>query len=101
MQSMEFSGPEYWSEQPFPSLGDLPNPEIEPRSPALQADSLPAEPEGKPLKVEVPPNSVLVPLIYPLWATLLFPLFNHLLYADDSLIFIPIPSLFPKLHVIF
>ena len=45
---MEFSRPEYWSEWPFPFLGDLPNPGIEPRSPALQADSLPAEPEGKP-----------------------------------------------------
>ena len=32
----------------FPFLGDLPNPEIEPRAPALQADSLPAEPPGKP-----------------------------------------------------
>ena len=31
----------------FPSLGDLPNPEIEPRSPALQVDSLPSEPPGK------------------------------------------------------
>ena len=47
---MEFSRPEYWSGQLFPSLGDLPNPEIEPRSPALQADSLPAEPRGKPNK---------------------------------------------------
>ena len=34
----------------FPSPGDLPNPGIEPRSPTLQADSLPAEPPGKPLK---------------------------------------------------
>ena len=33
---------------PFPSPGDLPNPEIQPRSPALQANSLPAEPQGKP-----------------------------------------------------
>ena len=33
---------------PFPSPGDLPNPGIEPRSPTLQADSLPAEPQGKP-----------------------------------------------------
>ena len=33
---------------PFPSLGDLPNSGIEPRSPALKADSLPAEPQGKP-----------------------------------------------------
>ena len=32
----------------FPSPGDLPNPGIEPRSPALQVDSLPAEPQGKP-----------------------------------------------------
>ena len=34
----------YWSGLPFPSLEDLPNPGIEPRSPTLQADSLPAEP---------------------------------------------------------
>ena len=45
---MEFSRPEYWSGQPFPSPGDLPNPGIEPRSPALQVDSLPAGPQGKP-----------------------------------------------------
>ena len=45
---MEFSRPEYWSGQPFPSPGDLPNPGTEPRSPVLQADSLPAEPPGKP-----------------------------------------------------
>ena len=45
---MAFSRPEYWSAQPFPSPGDLPNPGIEPRSPALQADSLPSEPQGKP-----------------------------------------------------
>ena len=42
--SMEFSRPEYWSRQPSPSPGDLPNPGIEPRSPASQEDSLPAEP---------------------------------------------------------
>ena len=46
--SMEFSRPEYWSGQPFPSPWDLPNPRIEPRSPALWADSLPTEPQGKP-----------------------------------------------------
>ena len=45
---MEFSRPEYWSAYPFPSPGDLPNPEIEPRSPALQVDSLVSEPQGKP-----------------------------------------------------
>ena len=37
--SMEFSRQEYWSGLPFPTPGDLPNPGIEPRSPALQADS--------------------------------------------------------------
>ena len=45
---MEFPRPEYWTEYPFPSPGDLPNPGIELRSPTLQADSLPAEPQGKP-----------------------------------------------------
>ena len=45
---MEFSRPEYWSGLPFLSPGDLPNPGIEPRSPALQVDSLPDEPQEKP-----------------------------------------------------
>ena len=44
---MEFSRQEYRSGLPFPSLGDLPGPRIEPRSPALQADTLPSEPPGK------------------------------------------------------
>ena len=39
--SMGFSRQEYWSGLPFPSPGDLPDPGIEPRSPALQADDLP------------------------------------------------------------
>ena len=47
-RSMEFSRQEYWSGLPFPSPGDLPNPGIEPRSPALQTDTLPSEPLGKP-----------------------------------------------------
>ena len=42
--SMGFSRQEYWSGLPFPSPGDLPDPGIEPGSPALQADSLPTEP---------------------------------------------------------
>ena len=45
---MGFSREEYWSGLPFPSLGDLPNLEIEMGSPALQTDSLPSEPPGKP-----------------------------------------------------
>ena len=47
--SMGFSRQEYWSGLPFPSPGDLPNPGIKPRSPALQADALPREPPGKTL----------------------------------------------------
>ena len=46
--SMGFSRQEYWSWLPFPSPGDLPNPGIEPGSPALQADTLSSEPPGKP-----------------------------------------------------
>ena len=48
IQSMAFSRPEYWSGETFPSPEDLPNLGIEPRSPTLQADSLPAEPQEKP-----------------------------------------------------
>ena len=44
---MEFSRQEYWSELPFHSPRDRPNPGIEPRSPTLQVDSLPAESPGK------------------------------------------------------
>ena len=44
---MGFSRQEYWSGLPFPSPRDLPDPGIEPGSPALQADALPSEPPGK------------------------------------------------------
>ena len=47
--SMGFSRQEYWNELPCPPPGDLPNPGIEPRSPVLQADSLPAELPAEPL----------------------------------------------------
>ena len=47
--SMKFSRQEYWSGLPFLSPGDLPDPGIELRFPALQADSLPSEPPGKPI----------------------------------------------------
>ena len=46
--STGFPKQEYWSGLQFPSLEDLPNLGIEPGSPALQADSLPTEPPGKP-----------------------------------------------------
>ena len=50
IQSMEFSRPEYCSGYPFTSPGDLPNPGIKPRSPAMQEDSLPAESQRKPTR---------------------------------------------------
>ena len=43
----------------FPSPGDLPNPGMKPRSPGLQADSLPAEPQGKPMNTGVGSLSLL------------------------------------------
>ena len=46
--SIGFPREECWSRLPFPPPGDLPDPGIEPASPALQAESLPAEPLGKP-----------------------------------------------------
>ena len=45
--SIGFSRQECWSRLPFPSTGDFPNPGIKPRSPSLEADSLPSEPPGK------------------------------------------------------
>ena len=48
--STGFSRQEYWSGLPFPSPGDLPNPGIEPVSPALQTDTLLSEPPGKRLR---------------------------------------------------
>ena len=56
---MKFSRPEYCSGYPFPSPGDLPNPGIESRSSALQADSLPGEPQGKPKNTGVGSLSLL------------------------------------------
>ena len=47
-QSMGFFRQEYWSGLPFPSPGDLPDPGIEPTSPAMQADSFLSEPPGNP-----------------------------------------------------
>ena len=50
---MEFSRQEYWSGLSFPLTGDLPDTEIKPRSSSLQADSLPSEPTGKPLCINL------------------------------------------------
>ena len=46
-QSMGFSRQGYWSGLPFPSPAALPNPGIEPGSPARQADALPSEPPAR------------------------------------------------------
>ena len=46
--SMVFSRQEHWNGLLFPSLWDLPDPEIKPRSPVLQADSVPSEPTEEP-----------------------------------------------------
>ena len=51
--SIGFYKQEYWSGLPFPSPGDLLDPRIKPRSPALKADSLPTELQGKPYKRNV------------------------------------------------
>ena len=51
--SLEFSRQEYWSGLPFLSSGDLPDPEIEPGSPALQVNSLPPEPPGKQIAIDM------------------------------------------------
>ena len=56
---MKFARQEYWSGLSFPSSGDLPNPGIEPRSPTLQADSFPAESQGKPKNTGVGSLSLL------------------------------------------
>ena len=52
--SVEFSRQEYWSVLPFPSPGDLPDLGIEPRTPALQADSLLAFHQGHPHPYPIP-----------------------------------------------
>ena len=62
IQFMEFSRPEYWSGELLLSPGDLPSPETEPRSPALQADSSPAEPQGKSKNTGVGSLSLLIPI---------------------------------------
>ena len=56
---MGFSKQVYWSGLAFPPPGDLPDPRIKPESPALQVDSLPSEPTGKPKNTGVGSLSLL------------------------------------------
>ena len=80
--SVGFSRQGYWSGYTFPSLGDLPNPGIKPRSPALQADSLLSEPPGKPdgkksyiLLFPGLPVSRMIPSEF--WVDKLSPFYSH------------------------
>ena len=69
---MGFSRQEYWSGLPYPSLGHLPNPGTELRSPTLQSDSLPSEPPGNP-QIEsrsVMSNSLRTNELYSPWNSL-------------------------------
>ena len=58
--SMAFSREEYWSGLPFPSPGDLHDPGIKLRSPALQADSLPSELTEKPVQFQNTINCIIM-----------------------------------------
>ena len=83
--SMGFSRQGYWSGLPFPSPGDLPDPGIKPRSPALQADASTSEPPGKPI-LYIIPNSQSIFLLFP------HPLGSHepVLLAVNTLIWLQI-----------
>ena len=81
--SLRYSRQEYWSGLPFPSPGDLPDAGVEPGSSALQADSLPTEPQGKPShhvtsqqqQVAMKANGVLKLTLNPLFNLLSKPVF--------------------------
>ena len=58
--SMGFSREEYWSGLPFPSPGNLPDPEIEPTSPALAGGFFTTEPSGKPFNTYFIVNAMII-----------------------------------------
>ena len=73
--SMGFPRQEYWSGLPFPSPGELPDPGIEPRSPALQADALPTELCGKPVyAIHQHKSATGIHMSSPSWTSLLPPI---------------------------
>ena len=86
---MGFPRKEYWSGLPFPSPGDLPNPGVEPVSPALQADALPSEPPGKPSILlwwyEYTTFSLFIHLLMDVW---LFLLFDYCKYTAKTFVYI-------------
>ena len=69
--SMGFSRQEYWSGLPFISPGDLPDPRIKPRSPALQADTLTSEPSGRSSQMQILKNKLYVQLHKVNWGLLM------------------------------
>ena len=75
--SMGFSSQEYWNGLPFPSPGDLPNPGIESKSPALQADSLPSELQESPNEIHTPQKLILRMMQHTTQKILLLLLFRH------------------------
>ena len=72
--SMGFSGQEHWSGLPFPPPGDLPDPGIEPESPA---DSLSSEPPGKPLSGWWLSLSLASDWLKPIWTNMMYLFFIH------------------------
>ena len=95
--SMEFSRQEYWSGQPSPSPGDLPNPGIEPGSPALQADPLRSEPPGKPQLVH---NIPLLPFLMSLGSVFFIPDIGSYVFFFFSLLWLEIYFLLLALGLI-
>ena len=92
--SMGFPRQEYWSGLPFPSLANLPDPEIEPASPMspeLQADSLPDEPRGKPH--EVIRDCFIIEYSFPLnppFSTIAFPGYSYRTRLERFQVFIQV-----------
>ena len=80
--------PEYWSGLPCPSPGDLPNPGIELRSPALQVDSLPSEPSGKLKNTGVGSLSLLQGIFELNWGLLHYTRILYQLSYQESLVYI-------------
>ena len=76
---MGISRQAYWSGLPFPSPAGLPNPGFKPRSPALQADSLPSEPPGKPwFSLRAPQLFLFFPCCSWVWAEIIINFENEL-----------------------
>jgi len=82
--SVGFSRQEFWSGLPFPSPGDLPNPGIEPRCPAMQADALPSEPQGKTLHYS---RSGSKKIVLQFMSKSVLPMFSSKIFIVSGLIF--------------